>query len=132
MMISQWLSEKQRMNAYLVRKTLIQKKKETDRGFKVGVKKLQATFQLGNGSAQYKRPNEMRTQWLRKAVNVLSQSILRAVSVGGLHGPPYVILPKLHTSWQKKNNQRKPWGWAVAPLAFLLGESRGGRDQDKL
>lgn len=67
-------------------------------------------------------------------MNVLSQTVLRAVSVGGLHGPPYVILPPPHTSCQKKKeiNKRKPLGWAVVPLAFLLGESRGGRDQDKL
>lgn len=35
-------------------------------------------------------------------------------------------------SKKKEINKRKPLGWAVVPLAFLLGESRGGRDQDKL
>lgn len=90
----------------------------------MGVKELQPTLQLGNGSAQYKRPTEMRTQWLRKAVNVLSQSILRAVSVGGLHGPPYVILLPPHTSWQKKKTKENHWGglWYHLPSFWVNPE----------
>lgn len=102
-----------------------------------GLKWVQRSCSLpantGHGPAPYKWKSEMRRKWLRTAVDVLVQESPGAVSVGGLQGPPDVILPPPHTSWQKKlKNKMKQLGWAVVPLVFLLGESRGGRDQDKL